>query len=260
MIFSNLEDVDLKSQSFENVMGMYPQLPLIEPIVGDVVKGYPAQVSGLQKNDRILAVDSQDISDWNGLVETVRETANRELNFTVQRGEQIITIPIVPRSVTVDGQEIRQIGITVHPEKQIRNSDAQVTVRYDPATALVKGFETMWSTTALTLKMLANLLKLNESADAIGGPIAIAQYAGKAADAGVNSYLTFLALLSISLGILNLLPIPVLDGGHLLFHAYEAVTGSPPTERMLGWANQIGLMLIISLMGFAFYNDLARIF
>ncbi len=258
--FAELAAADLSSQSFESLIGMYPEYPLIEPIVGDVIENYPAALGGLKPDDRVVAVDGRDVRDWNELVEVIRETDSEQLTFTVERAEQIVLITIVPRTVVIDGREVKQIGITVNPESQIRNSDAQVTVRYNPAMALLKGIESMWSTSVLTVKMVVDLVKLDQSADAIGGPIAIAQYAGKAADSGINSYLTFLALLSISLGILNLLPIPVLDGGHLVFHAYEAVTGSPPTERMLGWANQAGLVLIISLMGFAFYNDIARIF
>ncbi len=257
--FSKLQSVDLQNQSLEQIIGMYPQLPTIAPIVGDVVSGYPAAQAGLEPNDRIIGINGKEISNWNELVETVRHSDTGELQFAVERNETILDFAITPRVVSIDGNEVKQIGISVSPQQQIEDSDYKVTVRHGPLTALAKGFETMWSTTALTVKMLIGLFSMKQSAEAIGGPIAIAEYAGKAAQAGLNNYLTFLALLSISLGILNLLPIPVLDGGHLVFHAYEAVTGSPPTEKMVGFANQIGLIMLVCLMGFAFYNDLTRV-
>ena len=257
--FSRLQRVDLQTQSIEQILGMYPHLPTIEPIVADVVSGYPAAKAGLEPGDRIIGISGSEISNWNELVETVRRADSGELQFAVERDETILDFAITPRVAVIDGNEVRQIGITVNPQQQAAYSDYAVTVRHGPIEALAKGFETMWSTTVLTIKMLISLFRADQSADAIGGPIAIAEYAGKSAQAGVNSYLTFLALLSISLGILNLLPIPILDGGHLMFHAYEALTGSPPTEKAIGLANQIGLVLLVCLMGFAFYNDLTRV-
>ena len=258
--FADFKQVDLQSESVESIIGMYPRVPLIQPIIGDVVSGYPAEAAGLLPGDKIIQINRQMIDDWKSLVAAVSQTEESMLVVTFLRGNETREVMIQPRTIVVDGNEYKQIGIKVNAEEQLRNSDLSVTVRSGPVEAVVRGFETMWSTTALTVKMLLSLLQFNQSADAIGGPIAIAEFAGKAAQAGVNNYLTFLALLSISLGILNLLPIPVLDGGHLMFHVYEALMGSPPTERMLIWANQVGFALLIGLMGLAFYNDLSRIF
>jgi regulator of sigma E protease len=258
--FADFKQVDLQSESVESIIGMYPRVPLIQPIIGDVVSGYPAEAAGLLPGDKIIQINGQMIDDWKGLVAAVSQTEESMLVVTFLRGNETREVMIQPRTIVVDDNEYKQIGIKVNAEEQLRNSDLNVTVRSGPVEAVVRGFETMWSTTALTVKMLLSLLQFNQSADAIGGPIAIAEFAGKAAQAGVNNYLTFLALLSISLGILNLLPIPVLDGGHLMFHVYEALMGSPPTERMLIWANQVGFALLIGLMGLAFYNDLSRIF
>ncbi len=258
--FADFKQIDLQSESVESIIGMYPRVPLIQPIIGDIVSGYPAEAAGLLPGDKIIQINGQMIDDWKGLVAAVSQTEESMLVVTFLRGNETREVMIQPRTIVVDGNEYKQIGIKVNAEEQLRNSDLNVTVRSGPVEAVARGFETMWSTTALTVKMLLSLLQFNQSADAIGGPIAIAEFAGKAAQAGVNNYLTFLALLSISLGILNLLPIPVLDGGHLMFHLYEALMGSPPTERMLIWANQVGFALLIGLMGLAFYNDLSRIF
>ena len=258
--FAKIDKTEIQSKSLESILGMYPQMPLVQPIVDSVVDGYPAQIAGLQSGDRIISINGESIRSWNDLVAAIGQTTEANLLISLQRNGELFEVILEPKTVEMDGETYRQIGITVNPEEQMTNSEYTVTVRHNPIEAVIKGFDSMWSTTALTVKMLVSLLKFEQSADAIGGPIAIADYAGKAAQAGVNNYLTFLALLSISLGLLNLLPIPVLDGGHLVFHLYEALVGSPPTERMLIWANQVGFALLIGLMGLAFYNDISRMF
>ena len=256
--FAKVDNTDLQSMSLESILGMYPQMPLIQPVIDDVVDGYPAQIAGLQSGDRIVRINGESVHSWDDLVASISQTTDSTLLISLERNGELVEVILEPKTVEMDGKTYRQIGITVNPEEQMIDSEYVVTVRHNPIEAVVKGFDSMWSTTALTVKMLVSLLKFEQSADAIGGPIAIADYAGKAAQAGVNNYLTFLALLSISLGLLNLLPIPVLDGGHLMFHLYEALVGSPPTERMLIWANQVGFALLIGLMGLAFYNDISR--
>ena len=258
--FSELNNVDLQSSSIESVMGMYPMTPMIRPIIAGLVPEFPAQTAGLEIGDEIIRINGQPVVNWNDLVSLVSKSTESELVVQFIRDGTEQEVLLRPRIVDRNGSQVRQIGISVNAEEQLKNTDTTVIVRYGVFDGLVRGFETMWSTTVLTIKMLVNMITMNQSADSIGGPIAIAEYAGKAAQAGVNNYLTFLALLSISLGILNLLPIPVLDGGHLMFHIYEALSGSPPSERMLIVANQIGLFLLVCLMGFAFYNDLSRIF
>ncbi len=258
--FAELGAVDLQSNSIESVMGMFPQTPTIRPIVDQLVAGFPAELAGLQAGDEIVTINDTPVSNWNDLVKLVSQSDESVLNVGFLRDGGLNEVSLQPRIVERNGTTVKQIGISVNAQKQLQEANVTVTVRFGLIDSLLRGFETMWSTTMLTIKMLVNMIAGNQSSDAIGGPIAIAEHAGKAAEAGINTYLTFLALLSVSLGILNLLPIPVLDGGHLMFHAYEAISGSPPTERMLIVANQIGLFLLICLMGFAFYNDLARIF
>ena len=258
--FGQLDDVDLQTSSIESVLGMFPETPVIRPIVDRLIDGYPAQAAGLKEGDEITQINTTPVNNWTDLVGLISEASESVLNVQFLRDGSLQQVQLQPRVVEINGRTVKQIGISVNAEKQIRDANVTVKVRFGIIDSLVRGFETMWSTTVLTIKMLAGMISGKQSSDSIGGPIAIAEHAGKAAEAGINNYLTFLALLSVSLGILNLLPIPVLDGGHLMFHAYEAISGNPPSERMLVIANQIGLFLLICLMGFAFYNDLARIF
>ena len=258
--FSEIGDVDVQSVPIERILGMYSKIPPIQAIIGDVVDGYPAQAAGFQSGDRILTAHGVQIDDWDSLVSVIQRSAGIAVPITFERNENIQEITLIPNVVDSNGERIGQIGITVDVQQQLRDSDAAVMVRLGPLDAMWRGIQSTWSITRLTVKFLVDMLKFEKPADTIGGPIAIAEYAGKSAQAGIHNYLTFLALLSVSLGILNLLPIPVLDGGHLMFHVYEAITGSPPPEKMLMWANQVGLALLIGLMGLAFYNDLSRIF
>jgi regulator of sigma E protease len=135
----------------------------------------------------------------------------------------------------------------------------RVTVRYTPLEALVKSAETIWRMSELTLKMLGKMLLLEVSTETISGPLTIAQYAGASAQIGLSTFAMFLAAVSISLGVLNLLPVPVLDGGHLLFYLIEGVKGSPLSERAMHWGQQIGIGLLVALMSLALYNDVMRL-
>jgi regulator of sigma E protease len=135
----------------------------------------------------------------------------------------------------------------------------RVSVRYAPTTAIAEGIQTTWRMSLLTLKMLGKMLQLEVSTQTISGPLTIAQYAGASARIGIDSFVLFLAVVSVSLGVLNLLPVPVLDGGHLLFYMVEAVIGRPLSERALYWGQQVGIALLFMLMALAFYNDIVRL-
>ncbi len=258
--FKQLADVDLSVNSIETIMGLHPLLPKIRPIVQDVIDGSPADRAGLRSGDVIEQIDGEKISEWKNLIQVVSESKGEPLTLNFRRGEEQHEIVLSADPYQVEEQTVWRVGVRIDIEDQWNNSDTTVILRLGPVEAVIRGFETTWSTIALTTKLLIDLLKFEGPADSVGGPIAIAEHAGKAAQAGLNNFLTFLALLSVTLGILNLLPIPVLDGGHLMFHLYEAIVGAPPTERMLLWANQIGFALLVGIMGFAFYNDLSRIF
>ncbi len=159
----------------------------------------------------------------------------------------------------MDGdREIGRIGISVQPVEV--PADRIVTVNYGLMESLYRGTETTWMMSVLTLRMLAKMVTLEISSKNISGPITIAQYAGKSAQVGFSSFILFLAIVSVSLGVLNLLPIPVLDGGHLLYYTIEAVTRKPVSEKVMIWGQQVGILLLFLLMSLAVYNDLGRLF
>ncbi len=254
--FSELENVDLKTNSVERMMGVQPLLPTIRPIVNSVVAGGPADRAGIQSGDHIEQINGEPISEWRDLIRIVSESNGESLAIQYLRDELQLNTTLNAEPHQIEDRTIWRVGIRVDIEDQWQNSDSTVTVRLGPVDAVFWGFEATWLIMKLTVKSLFDL----RPTESIAGPITIAEFSGQSAQAGLNNYLTFLALLSVSLGILNLLPIPILDGGHLMFHLYEAITGSPPTERVHYWANAIGFALLLSIMGFAFYNDLSRIF
>jgi regulator of sigma E protease len=169
-----------------------------------------------------------------------------------------MTFDVTPQPVERDGRTIGQIKI--RPRLTEGPPEMRVRVRYGLIQALVQGAASTWSMSALTVEMLFKMLKFEVSAKNISGPITIAQYAGDSARIGLDRFVMFLAVVSISLGVLNLLPIPVLDGGHLMYYAIEAVKGSPVSERVMIWGQQFGILLLIGLMVLAYYNDFTRIF
>lgn len=257
--FGVLEESRLYESGLYKMMGIFPVMPLVQPILAEVVNDSAADEAGLKAGDQIIQVAGEPVESWTHLVRLINVAPNQPLNITYRRDEQIIETIATPKAVEIDGQTIGQLGIFVDPAQQVDN-DTRAFIRFGPIESLIKGVKATWSMSTLTLSFLVDLLDFSTPADAIGGPVAIAHYAGQAAQAGVERYLTFLALLSISLGILNLLPIPILDGGHLLFYLYEAITGSPPGQRVMMWGTQIGLVLLLGLMSLAFYNDFINFF
>jgi regulator of sigma E protease len=179
------------------------------------------------------------------------------VHLRVERKGVIQEFNVIPQPFEIAGQRIGRIGVGVLiPELP---ADRRVMVRYAPLPALAEGIETTWRMSSLTLKMLGKMLKLEVSTKTISGPLTIAQYAGASAHVGLDRFVMFLAVVSISLGVLNLLPIPVLDGGHLLIYLIEGIQRKPLSETVLHWGQQIGIALLVALMALAFYNDFMRI-
>jgi regulator of sigma E protease len=226
------------------------------PEVGEVVTDSPAQQAGVQKGDRILTVNHQPIDRWEELVQTIHSHINMPLQLSVQRGTEILELTVTPKpgKIIKDLEEVEVGLIGVAPQMDF------TVMRYSPPVALWKGMEKTWEISALTVVSLVKMVQGKISPKHLAGPVGIFQMAGQQAKVGWLPLVSLMAVLSISLGILNLFPIPVLDGGHILFFAVEGLWGQPISPRKQEIATQVGLFLLVALMLTAFYNDLLRIF
>jgi regulator of sigma E protease len=240
------------------LIGLRLYQPEIKPVIGQVMAGSVAEHAGLRAGDRILAVNGKSVTDWNELVQLVRSHPGVELRLTLQRGNERREIELVPETLQQNGSPIGRIGAAAKIDKQALDELVTV-VRYGAARALVKAVQKTWDMSAFSLKMLGRMLIGQVSWKNLSGPVTIADYAGQSAQLGLVAYLNFLALISISLGVLNLLPIPLLDGGHLMYYTIEIFKGSPVSERMMEIGQKLGLALLLVLMAFAFYNDINRL-
>jgi regulator of sigma E protease len=202
-------------------------------------------------------VDGAAVSVWQDVVKLVSARPGEPTSIEVLRDGRYEMLQMTPDAVEISGRTIGRIGISVQPVDF--PEDRLVQVSYGPLESLGRGVETTWMMSVLTLRMLYKMLTLEVSSKNISGPLTIAQYAGKSAQVGVESFILFLAIVSVSLGVLNLLPIPVLDGGHLLYYAIEAVKGSPVSEKVMIWGQQVGILLLFLLMSLAIYNDMGRL-
>ena len=254
---SSLSAADVGAGLLERQIGLYPKLPELEPIIGSLDERGPAAKAGVQVGDRVVTIDGRAVKTWQDMVQTVSARPDKALQLRVERNGVLREFNITPQRTEIAGQHIGRIGVGVRiPDMP---ADMRVMVRHAPFAAFAEGVETTWRMSALTLKMLGKMLKLEVSTKTISGPLTIAQYAGASAQIGLDRFVMFLAVVSISLGVLNLLPIPVLDGGHLLIYLIEGIQRKPLSETALHWGQQIGVALLIALMALAFYNDFVRI-
>ena len=241
----------------EREIGMYGYSPAVAPILDVIEAGGVAAQAGLQAGDRIARIDGVELRSWSEAVTQIAASPERSLTLTIERNDALRVIELTPQAVERNGQRIGRIGVGVLPPEL--PPEMRVTLRHDPLMALWEGVQVTWDMSVVTLRVLYLMVKGEVSAKAISGPITIAQYAHHSAMIGLDRFVMFLAIISIGLGVLNLLPIPVLDGGHLLYHVLEAVKGGPLSERTLYWGQMIGLSLLGALMVLAFYNDFVRI-
>jgi regulator of sigma E protease len=229
-------------------LGIEPALP---PVVGEVLADSPAERAGLRRFDIVLNADGEPVGSWMAWVERIQAAPDRAVPLVVQRGESRIELTVRPEARTaVDGSETGYVGVGPYTTE----------IRYGVFAAVPRSLVETWDKTALTLGLLKKMVVGDVSMKNLSGPITIAKVAGDSARSGWQFFFGVLALLSISLGVLNLLPIPILDGGHILFCATEAVMGRPVSERAQIVGTQIGLFLVGGLMIMAIYNDISRLF
>ncbi len=249
---------EVEADALERI-GLRLYRPPLEPVIGRVVAGGAGERGGLRAEDRVTHAEGRSIESWDQLVQAVRDRPGRALRLTVQRDGARLALEVVPDSVAEGGERIGRIGAA----PRIPASHAErivVRVSYGPVDSLVKAVVKTWDISVFSLKMLGRMLLGEVSWKHLSGPVTIADYAGQSAQMGWISYATFLALISISLGVLNLLPIPLLDGGHLMYYSIEIIKGSPVSERAVELGQRVGLALLLVMMAFAFYNDLNRLF
>lgn len=238
-------------------LGIRPWRPAIPPLLGRLDPKGAAQAAGLLSGDHLLSFDGQTLDDWQQVVDRVRARPGERVVFRVERAGQQLQVPVTLSSRGEGKARSGYLGAGVEgvdwPPEMLR------TVRFGPADAIGEAFRRTWSMSVLTFESLKKMLLGELSVKNLSGPITIAKVAGASAQSGVGDFLNFLAYLSISLGVLNLLPIPVLDGGHLLYYVVEAVRGRPLSERVQAWGMQIGISLVIGVMLLALLNDLSRL-
>jgi regulator of sigma E protease len=222
-----------------------------------VLAGEPADRAGLQSGDRILAVDGMGVTDWAQWVEYVRERPQQKLEVEIERAGEIRILSLTPEIKGQGEQAYGRIGAAVSVPEGLMEGYRSL-VRYGPIDALGQALNKTWDLSTLMLRMLGKMVTGEVSVKNLSGPISIADSAGKSASFGFVYFLKFLAVVSISLGVLNLLPIPVLDGGHLFFFLIEAVKGGPLSERFVEQGQKIGMLILLIIMSIAFYVDLNR--
>lgn len=252
-------DVDLERESPVSALGLVPWQPEIPAVIGFLAEDGRASAAGLQSGDRVLAVDGEPVADWIDLVHRVQAAPEQPLVLAVEREGRQLELDVVPEARTLeDGRVQGYIGAGVAPVEYPESMQRRLS--YGPLEALVAGVEKTGQMISLTLDAIGKMIAGVISVKNLSGPITIAKVAGASAASGLEPFVSFLAYLSVSLGVLNLLPIPMLDGGHLLYYAVELVRGRPVSERIQMLGLRIGMALLFSLMALAILNDLARLF
>lgn len=250
---------DIDQDKLMTSIGLRPYRPQLPPVIGHIEAGSPAARAGLQSGDRVLLWNDESVGSWDAWVNIIRQHPGEAGRVTIERNGKQHVIKLTPERVETPDGNIGRIGAGVDVPEGF-GEDLTTTVRYSPLTAIGMAVKKSYEMTALTLSLLGHMIQGSVSASNLSGPISIAQYAGVSAGLGLVAFLGYLAVISISLGVLNLLPIPILDGGHLLYYLLEAIKGSPLSEQTMIIGQRIGIGLLVSVMLLAFYNDLVRLF
>jgi len=238
-------------------LGLSLHVPIVPAVLGEVSSSSPAEQGGLLTGDRVLSVNREPVAGWIEFVEFVRASPDQTLALRLERGNEVIDRWVTPEAVDDAGVEVGRIGAALgdyeFPPDRVRVRE------YSMLGAWVPAVQKTWAMTRFTVESLVKMIQGLLSPRNLSGPITIAKIAGQTAERGLDTYLGFIALISVSLAVLNLLPVPMLDGGHLLYYAVEALAGRPIPERLQYLGLQVGLVLLVGIMLLAFYNDLLRL-
>ena len=247
---SELQSGRLNPLVLEEQIGILPRLA---PIVGTLIAGEVADAAGIKVNDQFMTIDGIAIDGWRDVVKTISSRPDQTIRLSILRNGALKTIVVVPKAIHSLDSVVGRIG--VGPANHVN-----VVVRLGAGEAITRAVAATWLLSKLTVGMIVQMVQGKESTKNIGGPLSIAKYAGASAEYGFTAFLTFLAILSISLGILNLLPIPVLDGGHLVYFIIEGIKGGPVSEAFMYRSQQLGFAVLAVLISFALYNDVHNVF
>jgi regulator of sigma E protease len=257
---SSLTKDDL-DKDFFGKLGLLPLQPRVPASLGKVHPGKAGDRAGLVAGDLVVGVDGKPIATWSEFTTVISSSPGKSLALDIERAGRRLEVRATPDAVSEGGRRIGRLGIEIRADSLKPHYDRMTTtVRYGPVDALVRATAKVYDLSVFSVKMLGRMIVGDLSWKNLSGPITIADYAGQSAQAGWITWLGFLALVSVSLGVLNLLPIPLLDGGHLVYYFAEIVKGKPVSEKTMEIGQRLGLALLLGLTFFAFYNDLNRLF
>ena len=239
-------------------LGLVPYRPDGTPVIAEALAGEPADAAGLRAGDKVLAAGGEPMRDPQALVDWVKAHPGETVSLRIRRDGREREVRVTLDAMTVDGERIGRLGAQLGIDSD-EWADMQTARRLGPLAAVPAALEQTWSVAALTVRLMGRMVVGDVSWKNISGPIQIANYAGKTASVGLEAFIGFLALVSVSLAVLNLLPVPVLDGGHLLYYAIELVRGRPLSEEAQAMGQQLGMVALLLLMSLAFYNDILRL-
>jgi len=262
---THLYQMDLSSLDYDDLendilgkLGLTIYQPDIPARIGEIVKNSPADLANLSANDLVLAVNNRKVSDWEGFVQEIRQYPGVPLDVLVLREVKEMHFIVTPESVVENGKTVGRIGAALKIT-QSQLDEFFVTTHFSAIEAFAKAVEKTWDTAIFSLKMLGNMVLGNVSWKGMSGPVTIASYAGQSANMGIKVFIGFLALISISIGVLNLLPIPILDGGHFMYYMVEFFTGKPVSEAAVSVGQRLGFFILGCMMVLALYNDMNRL-
>lgn len=240
------------------LLGFKRWQPEVAAVIGGTTPKSAAASAGLRKGDLVIAIDQQSVENWSKLVEIVQASAGKSLQFTLSRDGEEKVLQLTPEEKKRGDKLIGYMGAYPSVPEELINK-TRTRVDYTTVEAMFRAVNETWTFSVLTLKVLGKMLVGQAALENISGPITIAQYAGITASIGFLTYIKFLAMISVSLGVLNLLPVPMLDGGHLMYYLIEMVKGSPVSQKFEELGQQVGLTLLLMLMSLAIFNDIQRL-